>query len=316
MTPKLPQITTCPYARTLLVNVETSVEHIFPHSIGGSADFAVHASEVANSSLGTAIDAPFVDSDLVVACRQRHEIKSRSGIPQLKVRGKVTETGDEVEYTFGTEESEQIRFINPVEPIENVFQIRASDSDQERLVQAVIDQNRKKGKSVEAISRTRMESPGLHLEVTFDLTDVKLGMLKIAYLCAFRFLGDAWLDDPIAQKMHQVLVSSEPREAVQGCEIHGQAFNCANVVGPLFPSLSQAEHAVAVCRFNSGHPFIALGLFGGEFLNISTRLSERSTFGLQETDGFVAIVDAKQRRTEVRSFMDHANTLCDDGLWT
>ncbi len=99
----------CPYTLLPLAELEAaatgprpaiSTEHIFPDSIGGVKDYAIRVSSKANSELGARIDAPLAASFLVSGLRMMHGIRSRSGDPELTLRGRIEGTNKEVELTF------------------------------------------------------------------------------------------------------------------------------------------------------------------------------------------------------------------------
>src|SRR4051794_39104880 len=78
----------CPYTLKPLAELpEVNREHIFPDSIGGGAAYVVSVDAKTNSSLGTTVDAAFVDSPLLAALRSRLGIKSRSGLSKWRLNG-------------------------------------------------------------------------------------------------------------------------------------------------------------------------------------------------------------------------------------
>ena len=106
----------CPYTLQPLTELEhVNDEHIFPDAIGGTKEYMVRVSAKKNAELGAVIDAPLVDSFLLGALRLVHGIKSRSGRPKWKLRGKTCTTQRDIEVIFPEEGEAETRMYKPVE---------------------------------------------------------------------------------------------------------------------------------------------------------------------------------------------------------
>ena len=52
-----------------------------------------------------------------------------------------------------------------------------------------------------------IEKPELHHQIKIDMAEFRKGLLKIAYELAFIWLGESYLDDPMAAKLRDVILS-------------------------------------------------------------------------------------------------------------
>jgi hypothetical protein len=52
-----------------------------------------------------------------------------------------------------------------------------------------------------------VEKPELHHEIKIDIAEFRKGLLKIAYELAFIWLGESYLDDPMAARLRDVILS-------------------------------------------------------------------------------------------------------------
>ena len=66
---------------------------------------------------------------------------------------------------------------------------------------------------------TKVEKPWVHMQVGIDITEYKRAIIKIAYELACRWLGEAYLDDPMAAVIRECLLDGEgwsAKERVRG----------------------------------------------------------------------------------------------------
>ncbi len=59
--------------------------------------------------------------------------------------------------------------------------------------------------SLTVASETSISNPELDLIISMDVLQIWAGALKVAYLAAFDFLGDSFLDDPLNSAWRQVI---------------------------------------------------------------------------------------------------------------
>jgi hypothetical protein len=81
------------------------------------------------------------------------------------------------------------------------------------------------------------------------------GLLKIAYELAWYWLGDPWLQDPIAQSMRAILNGQDPESAV-----HGKIFDDANAGIVAVGGDQRLVHVAYVYEYN-GHLLLFIRLF-------------------------------------------------------
>lgn len=298
---------TCPYTLTPLADLEhVNDEHIFPDAIGGTKEYSVRVSADKNSELGTTIDAPLVDSALIGALRLVHGIKSRSGPPKWKLRGKTSTTQRDVDVVFPEEGDTKIRMRKPVEMDDAgaAGKIIITPDKRDAFLTQFIKNHRKKGKTVQLTGESRVLGEPIEVDLSVDLIALRRGLLKIAFLGLYQFLGDVFLGDPLVEEWHRAIFAEDPEDAKQA-KIHGVAFDCDEVMQVMIPDLQPYEHAVSVANLQQCGPVVAVALFGKGFHSLLALGSETDTYGLDVLEGNVVICDAKNGKVRSMRFEDH-----------
>ncbi len=227
-----------------------SDEHVFPLAIGGS----LHTDRVClacNSILGDAVDAPLCNHVLIVVRRAQLKLAGNSdtipdalkalfrigtlvGDPtkRLQVR-KNAETGKlDLRMLYHATETELGAGVKQRQIV-----IDAKDAGQ---LGTIIQRERKRAgfeplspnnlkAQVELILATgiqTIEKPELHHQIKMDLAEFRKGLLKIAYELAFLWLGESYIDDPMAARLRDVILSRSDEQAARlrgtitlGCDI-------------------------------------------------------------------------------------------------
>lgn len=137
-----------------------------------------------------------------------------------------------------------------------------------------------------------------------DMARLSAGMAKVAYLAAFEFLGDQFLDDPLNSEWRN-LVTARSAAEVAASKLRFLPLGPREVLyeAALLPDLGPHEHAITICNFQENTPLVALKLFG--CLSHVFRVSQSDTYGLQLLEGQIAICDSVKRTIRTQKFMPH-----------
>jgi len=83
--------------------------------------------------------------------------------------------------------------------------------------------------SILAAGVQTIEKPELHHEIKIDLAEFRKGLLKIAYELAFIWLGESYLEDPMAAQLRDVILSRSDEQTAGlrgtiaiGCDVCGE----------------------------------------------------------------------------------------------
>lgn len=298
--------TRCPYSLKPISQVaKVNDEHIIPDSIGGVLEYKLRVDADKNAILGNLVDAPLVSSPLIAAQRLMHGIKSRSGDPAWKVRGKIKGTNKQVEVTFPSNGDTQVYVRRPIEmdTTGDKGNLTVYSKDQESVLRTLVENCARKGKTVVVDSEVSLGSD-IEVDLSVDLTAIKRGLMKIAYAALYEYLGDAFLDDPLIPEWTKALFSQTAEEAMSA-RIRGIAFDVENTLSVMLPELRPYEHAVAIANLQQEGPVVAVSVFGRAFHSLLLVASETSNFGLSPLKGKIAICDTKQAKMRFLDFQQH-----------
>lgn len=206
-----------------------SEEHIFPLAIGGCL-MTLRVCGDCNSKLGSRVDAPLIDHLAVVQRREKLKIAGRGGVPSSfeRVLGGTSALAHDQSHQLRAS-VDQITNKLDIRTIPNIRKVTLPDgrvADQLRMDIRDID---KLGEIVRKF-RARRDLPPLtkaeldklifdaqanateHVNpevvknIRVDLTGYMKCLVKIAYELAFCWLGEGYLDDPIATKTKKYLL--------------------------------------------------------------------------------------------------------------
>lgn len=297
----------CPYTLAQLATLPSvNREHIFPDSIGGTADYTVQVDTRINSQLGTTVDSAFVESPLLAAFRSRLGIKSRSGPSKWKLRGETEGTNRPVEVIFQSDGNVDIHYRKPVEFDDSGSKgtIIISPEQRDAFLAELTKNLKRKGKKLSIANEVKGHAEPVKLNFSIELDRLKQGLLKIAFLAAYEFLGDIFLSDPLIPEWHKAVLSSSTTDAMEA-KIRGTALEPSEDLNILLPDIGEHEHAVAVFDLQLQGPVVLVKLFGCDLLSSFCFASETSNFGLEPLEGKIVICDTKARRIRVLDFADH-----------
>lgn len=207
----------------LRTDVVLSEEHVFPEAIGGT--ITIHSvCRGCNSRLGTEVDAPLCDDWLFKAQRYFLRLAGKTGkVPNIFEEGEIVDgNGQKVRVKqdgagrVGTIELVPLKFEVPrgTDGILRGFTLSV-DETQEDQVPAMIAkiaerEARKTGRKprIETTkTRTSTVNPRLRFPANINLDAHRRGYLKIAYELGSRWLGPAYIDDPMAENLRSAIWS-------------------------------------------------------------------------------------------------------------
>lgn len=296
----------CPYTLKPLATLpKVNDEHIFPDAIGGGLDYSIKVDEKKNSDLGTLLDGPLVSSPLIAGMRLNHGIKSRSGDPKWKMRGRIKGTEKQVEVTIPSSGPVELYIRKPVEidPGGSSGLATFSLPDRDEFLSKLVASYARKGKTL-AFGNEVSLGGECEVDLSFDVRLIKRGMLKIAFAALYEFIGDDFLDDPLIPEWHKAIFAPTDDEAMTA-KIHGVAFDSPELLKVMLPDLKPYEHAVSIANIQQQGPVVAVSLFGNSFHHLLALGSETSNFGLRVLEGKIAVCDAKAAKTRFISFEEH-----------
>lgn len=209
-----------------------SLEHVFPLAIGGCLT-TLRVCEPCNSFLGREVDAGLTDNVLMVLRRSQLGLVGNSGkVPDpfstIFRHGTLAERPDHrVVVQFNPKERKlDVRLLHHESTVtladgREVKQILVDASDAASL-RKILQRERKRAglppatpeeleKELANVERRTLEHPSVKHSVEINEGGLRRGILKIVYALAFLWLGEEYLDDPIATQLRAAILTGEER---------------------------------------------------------------------------------------------------------
>jgi len=241
-----------------------SDEHVFPLAIGGS----LHTDRVClecNSILGETVDAPLCNHVFIIVRRAQLNLAGNSGtVPDgLKALFGTGElVGDptkrlqvRTDPETGKPDLRMLYHATETQVGKDVKQRQIVIDEKDAGQLGTIIQRERKRAGFEPLPEEELraqveilaagvqtiEKPQLHHQIKIDVAEFRKGLVKIAYELAFIWLGESYLDDPMAAKLRDVILSrlDEQRAAVRG------TFESGNDMVPVKPWAQDKDCHVA-----------------------------------------------------------------------
>ena len=201
-----------------LKNKRSSLEHIFPDSLGGILTTKDVCKEC-NDYMGRIIDSPLINNFLMDLIRLTYKLEGKGGkVPNPFAKGQLEDDfPGEVHYKMNGKGEPQKLYAVPKKLVESSnekteVKISVDVSDKAKLVKMVNGELLKHGKrpmtaeEVFALSTTKLTpQPKISMKKEMNLYGYQKAILKIIYEVTYHFLGKKYLDDPIALKIRDVL---------------------------------------------------------------------------------------------------------------
>lgn len=286
----------CPYTLTMLSELpSTSDEHIIPDALGGCADYVVRADTQTNSMFGTTVDASFVSSPLIAGFCSKIGVKTRTGLAALTVPASLIPEGNPVEVTLPHQGAPEVHFKKPVQvsPEHDELSITAGPERAAVLQREIEAAAKKKGRKISSVVTRSLREFTVKADFSFEISAIRAGMFKIAYLATFELLGDDFLGDPLNREWQKAIRATDSK-AFEELPIRcsdGFVDNSLDLIGPT----AEHEHAVVVANMPRVGLIAAAKLFGFHPFSLCCLASETSTYGLIPGEGKRVICSAKTK---------------------
>jgi len=196
-----------------------SEEHVFPEAVGGR--FVIRTvCKPCNDKLGNQVDHLLTDHWFVQAQRMLFNLPGKSGqVPNPLERGTLEDDpSQKLVYMMGDEgKPARLHTVQSVKRTpgldgKEIVEIRLDQSDVARLptiVNTIRDRAGLPQLSAEEIDKAKtvhsVPSPWVHVNAGIDIPKYRRAILKIVYEMAAYWLGEDYLDDPIAARMRTAL---------------------------------------------------------------------------------------------------------------
>lgn len=207
-----------------------SEEHVLPLAIGGTLT-TDRVCEPCNSTLGSRVDAALSNFLPIRMRRATLNLAGNSGtVPAWYeiLLGKVKlvgQTADQAHVTFNKETGQlDTRLLkHVVETVtpgqEKVLQITLDERDKDQLPKIIARERKRRGLTLlseEEIARqakkfttATVNHPVIQINPSISFAFLRHAMTKIAYELAFLWLGEPYLDDPVAAELRAAVCSPE-----------------------------------------------------------------------------------------------------------
>jgi hypothetical protein len=208
-------------------------EHVFPEAVGGTLIIDVVCT-TCNNTLGHTADVAVTDHALVAIQRQAFRLAGKSGkVPNPLARATLaSDPTQKLRVTVDPKTGEQdIHVVTSVEtetiaPGEAVMSIRIDARDVGNLGTIVNKALRRRGaptlsqEQIDALPLNfrKTERPPVNVPLTIGVAGYHRGLMKIAYELAWRWLGDSYVDNPVAVRLRAFI--SDPEVTIDSLNKH------------------------------------------------------------------------------------------------
>jgi hypothetical protein len=250
-------------------------EHLFPDAVGGTL-VARFVCKACNSHLGHSVDATVTNHTLIGIKRKALGIAGKSGtVPNPLERARLqADASHKVRFDFTKQSPESIYTIPFVQRTQigagqGNLSVRIDATDANRLGEIVNTALARAGappvspETIEELKKNvvRQEQPRLSIPVSLDLGQYRRGLMKIVYELACLWMGESYLDDPMAALLRQfTLDESLPFDPSQRYPIRGTMRMAPKE--PFFPFWPDELHHLMGCMLNRGDVGIYVSVLG------------------------------------------------------
>jgi hypothetical protein len=232
---------------------------------------------------------------MVEAMRSRIGVKSRSGIASWNLDGETIDGNRPVDVKFSHGGPVDIYHRKPVEKdVEGKsISIIAPPEQSERLLKEIKENLAEKGVQISNVETRQTPTQEILVSMTVNMTIMRSGLMKIAYLACCDFLGDGFLDDPLNPEWQKAIRAQSADEADQVKIRTWYLQTAPDYANDLLPSLVEQEHGIVIANLNKHGVFVGVTLFGCKLLTIVAQASATSSHGLSASQGLQLICDSK-----------------------
>jgi len=308
--PNVPK-TLCPYTlKDLAAAIKTSDEHVIPEALGGTRVFAFRADSAKNSDLGSAVDAPLINSVLTKLLLVHYGISPLGRDVKAVLPGTIDGTEIRANATLrpgGVVDTHvHDKIVHPIDPTTGKSDrtrgtIHETADKMPDLLKAFLVK-KCPGQEVRLGPEVTLDTPTLRTELTLDSAAIRRGLAKIAFGTAFFFLGDDYLNDPMVGEWHKMLFAPSRQQADQA-RLGYLQFRDMEDFRLVLPPVADHEHAVSIVRIGENQLAASVGLFGASWpYTIAVIASITNTYGIAEGDGYAMICDPLARKCRFEQF--------------
>ena len=203
---------------------EFTLEHIFPDAVGGTLTTR-RVCKPCNDSLGHSVDCTVTDHTFVQLARMTRGIAGKTGhIPNPLERGVLRDNPEQkvslrADPAGGPLTAYTIPMVNKTmtEPGKGQVSVRLDAEDAHKLGDVLNKTLKRSGApqlTPEQIEQLRpnteaIHQPWINVDLGFDLSQYRRGLMKIAYELACVWLGDDYLDDPAAGELRRFMLDTQ-----------------------------------------------------------------------------------------------------------
>lgn len=252
-----------------LLEKAESLEHVFPLAVGGVLT-TERVCRNCNSHLGDHVDCKLINHLFIAMRRNQLRLTGNSGRvpdamaelmkdatlaadPTQRVRV-VTNAAGQLDLTLlynakvrdlvdGREEHTITLSPADIDKLPTIFQRARKRAGLATLTEKELED----AIAAAVLNKGSFADSTLRATPQIDIMGYKLGILKIAYELAHRWLGDDWLDDPVAHELRDVILE---RREMETATLRGQIH--IGVIAPLTPwSHDPHAHIGFLSRLNN-----------------------------------------------------------------
>ncbi|WP_214721705.1 HNH endonuclease [Exiguobacterium sp. s192] len=196
----------------------SSKEHVFPDSLGGLL-IIYDVCKDCNDKLGEKVDYHLVDHGLMQLARFTKGLKGKKGtIPNPLSVGKSTDDPDmTLRYKHTSDGTPGALYVIPnVIFDDGKYRVMVDASEPDRLVETVnkilIRNGLESMTKEEIFSKAhyeKTENPRMDIEMVIDMHSYRKAIIKIIYEMTYYWLGKDYLNDEMAIKIREYILSKE-----------------------------------------------------------------------------------------------------------
>lgn len=196
----------------------SSKEHVFPDSLGGLL-IIYDVCKDCNDKLGEKVDYHLVDHGLMQLARFTKGLKGKKGtIPNPLSVGKSIEDPNMIlRYKHTSDGKPESLYIVPnVISDEDGYRVMVDASEPNRLVEMVNTILKRKGleprtqdQILSSAEYKKTDKPQMEIEMVVDMNSYRKAIIKIIYEMTYYWLGKEYLNDTMAVKIRDYILSKE-----------------------------------------------------------------------------------------------------------
>lgn len=196
-----------------------SKEHVFPDSLGGL--LVIHdVCKECNDKLGGKVDYHLVDHGLMQLARLAKRLKGKKGtIPNPLSVGKSIDDPDmTLRYKHTNDGIPKTLYVVPnvIPNNDGKYRVMVDASEPDKLVETVNKVLKRNGSESmtkeEVFSRAKyekIENPRVNIKMELDMHSYQKAIIKIIYEMTYFWLGKDYLNDKMATKIRNYILSNE-----------------------------------------------------------------------------------------------------------